>query len=463
MVVTNQQGPMARNKVFASVCLVLSGMVATYVILSEIHLTRECHYFCTSDDLPVCYLRRSAVLIYDQDVAAHEMSFSQNTHPRINLANYATEVASGRYFDINCPVNHYWPRVSTLDRRNSCAVVGNSGILSGSRCGRVIDKHDFIIRANLAPIEDYTTDVGQHSNLTIMNFETLFYLHNNLTQTPPDTFWHRTYVERLRYLNDSILWYSKSTLQRNSSFHLKDVVHVLKDYYHLPIQLAYSWRPVSVEKFHGLRHYATTGFNAVIIAKTFCNHVTLYGFYPSNAAENGYHVNHHYYEDVEFDYVGSIHNFKQEFTKLKEFEEKGEITIVTDLCPGGRRKKVTDHVNMAAMLDTKFAFNLNKDRLKEIFELSDDTDDPDGDEKERTVARIPKDTPQQFHVNPEVDSEQVIKDIQQSSEISRTDGEADVGPVISRSDVDISRKDKAMSADGAHRYKGNYGSIVQQK
>ncbi|XP_001200590.2 CMP-N-acetylneuraminate-poly-alpha-2,8-sialyltransferase isoform X1 [Strongylocentrotus purpuratus] len=443
---------MTRNKLFARVCLVLSGMVAAYVILSEIHLTRECHLFCTSDDIPACYLRRMAVLVYDQDVAAHEMSFSQNTHPRINLANYATEFASGRYFDINCPIDHYWPRVSTLDRRNSCAVVGNSGILSGSKCGKVIDKHDYIIRANLAPIEGYTADVGERSHLTIMNFETLFYLRNNLTQTSPDTHWHQTYVDRVRYLNDSILWYSKSTVQRNSSFRLKDAVHVLKDYYHLPIQLAYSWRPVSFEKFHGLNHYATTGFNAYIIAKTFCNHVTLYGFYPSNMAENGYRVNHHYYEDVEFEYTGNIHNFKQEFTKFKEFEEKGEVTIVTDVCPGGRIKKLTDNVDVDAMVDTKFAFKLNNDRLKEIFDISEG-----GNKKERTVLEHAVEAAEKQ----KIDFGDIFGNIKEGSQITRSVDKADeINPGI---EGDNYQKSKSVSEDRPHRYQGNYRSIDEQK
>lgn len=362
---------MAAIKLMVQMCMVLSGVAITFVVLSEIRFTRECNRFCNSDkENPECYLRRSAVLVYDQDVSSHEMSFSQNAHPRINLANYAMEVTSGRYFDMSCPVDHYWPRVSTLSRHKSCAVVGNSGILTGSNCGKVIDAHDYVIRANLAPIRGYTADVGESANLTILNFETLFYLQRNLTKTSPDSDWHRDYVERVMYLNDSIIWYAKSTLQRNSSLYLRNVAHVLKDYYELPIQLAYSWRPVSIEKFHGLRHYATTGFNAFIIAKTFCDHVTLYGFYPSQTDDNGYHVNHHYYEDVEYEYTNNVHNFNQEFNKLKEAADKGEVTIVTDVCPGGERKRVAAHVKRGSLVDTKFMFRLEDKKLKEMFDVS---------------------------------------------------------------------------------------------
>ncbi|XP_072167964.1 uncharacterized protein [Diadema setosum] len=368
---------MAGKTSMMKMCVFLFGFVACYVLLSEVHLTRECFKFCNSDSSQDCYLRRTAVLVYDQNVSSHEMSFSQNTHPSINLGSYAMEVLSGRYFDINCPVDHYWPRVSTLSRRNDCAVVGNSGILNGANCGRTIDKHEFIIRANMAPIQGYEADVGTRANLTVLNFETLFYMHKNLTLTHPDDKWHRTYVDRATYLNDSVLWYSKSTLQRNSSIYLRNVAHVLQDLYRLPIRLAYSWRSVSVEKFYGLTHFATTGFNAYVIAKTFCNHVTLYGFHPSNQDELGNHVAHHYYEDVEYEYNNDVHNIRSEFRKLQELETKGEVTIVTDVCPGGARKKTFSNINKEELFDPKFLFMPEANKLKKLFDVENEGEEND--------------------------------------------------------------------------------------
>lgn len=46
------------------------------------------------------------------------------------------------------------------DRCVSCAVVGNGGILRGSRQGRNIDSHDFVFRMNGAVIRGFEKDVG---------------------------------------------------------------------------------------------------------------------------------------------------------------------------------------------------------------------------------------------------------------------------------------------------------------
>ncbi|KAI8489907.1 hypothetical protein Bbelb_322680 [Branchiostoma belcheri] len=57
------------------------------------------------------------------------------------------------------PVGHY----------RTCAVVGNSGILRDSGCGDDIDRNDFVIRVNGAPLKTFEQDVGEKTNMTIIN------------------------------------------------------------------------------------------------------------------------------------------------------------------------------------------------------------------------------------------------------------------------------------------------------
>ncbi|XP_056406356.1 alpha-N-acetylgalactosaminide alpha-2,6-sialyltransferase 1 [Hyla sarda] len=46
----------------------------------------------------------------------------------------------------------------------TCAVVGNGGILNGSRMGKEIDSHDYVFRVNGAVIQGYEDDVGKRTS-----------------------------------------------------------------------------------------------------------------------------------------------------------------------------------------------------------------------------------------------------------------------------------------------------------
>ena len=58
-----------------------------------------------------------------------------------------------------------------IPEQMTCAVVGNSGILTDSACGKAIDSHDYVIRMNLAPVgSKFERDVGSKRNITTVNF-----------------------------------------------------------------------------------------------------------------------------------------------------------------------------------------------------------------------------------------------------------------------------------------------------
>ena len=52
---------------------------------------------------------------------------------------------------------------------NTCAVVSSSATLRNSRCGRQIDTHEAIFRANLAPTDGYERDTGERTTFSVVN------------------------------------------------------------------------------------------------------------------------------------------------------------------------------------------------------------------------------------------------------------------------------------------------------
>uniref|UniRef100_A0A8C5EX39 ST3 beta-galactoside alpha-2,3-sialyltransferase 1 n=1 Tax=Gouania willdenowi TaxID=441366 RepID=A0A8C5EX39_GOUWI len=67
------------------------------------------------------------------------------------------------------------------DRCITCAVVGNSGHLNGSRFGSLIDSHDYVIRMNRGRTKTYEADVGTKTTHHAMYPESFIKLEQNTT------------------------------------------------------------------------------------------------------------------------------------------------------------------------------------------------------------------------------------------------------------------------------------------
>lgn len=113
----------------------------------------------------------------------------------------------------NCSVDELDSFYSTMTKRDKCAIIGNGGILLNSHCGRDIDtEYDYVIRANLAKLRGYTSDVGSKTTLMLMNGEATRQLFSLLTD--PGNFKTTEFNETIldfHFLNDTILWFGKST------------------------------------------------------------------------------------------------------------------------------------------------------------------------------------------------------------------------------------------------------------
>ena len=138
-------------------------------------------------------------------------------------------------------------------RKNSCAIVGNSGILLNSQCGAIIDRSDIIVRMNLAPFgHEYSSGVGSRVDFNTFNNEQLREWRTCFLDTPGSdkgvskdnntrqrnlTLECEGVLSNLKLLQDNngTLWLFKNRLQR-----LTNLLSVLREHYRLNFRFAYS-------------------------------------------------------------------------------------------------------------------------------------------------------------------------------------------------------------------------------
>ncbi|XP_071944052.1 CMP-N-acetylneuraminate-poly-alpha-2,8-sialyltransferase-like [Antedon mediterranea] len=220
---------------------------------------------------------------------------------------------------------------NSIDFQRDCAIVGNGGILIGSKCGKNINNHAFVLRSNLAPIVNYEDDVGTKTNMTVLNGQIM----DEVIDTVDQGALGKTFLERIQYLNDSILWYSKATEVQFKKHQLQFLSKMLKNKYNLPIRFGYSWRTFDpLTRWFwgtGIRvPHLTTGFNTFTVAVSLCDNITLYGFYPFNHDTNGKPLLYHYYDKT--DVLGNhrVHNMPKEYELLTQFNASGVLRLVTN-------------------------------------------------------------------------------------------------------------------------------------
>lgn len=145
---------------------------------------------------------------FRQEILQHvdvikNFSLTKNSVRIGQLMHY--DYSSHKYvFSISNNFRSLLPDVSPIlnKHHNICAVVGNSGILTGSQCGQEIDRSDFVFRCNFAPTEAFQKDVGRKTNLTTFNPSILEKYYNNLL-TIQD---RNNFFLSLKKLDGAILW-----------------------------------------------------------------------------------------------------------------------------------------------------------------------------------------------------------------------------------------------------------------
>ena len=78
----------------------------------------------------------------------------------------------------------------------------------------------------------------------------------------------------------------------------------------------------------------TLGFDAFVVAQTFCDNISLFGFYPFYADPDGKPLRYHYFDDVlsyNFDNT-RVHNFGKEYKILQKLDAEKKLKLVAGSC-----------------------------------------------------------------------------------------------------------------------------------
>ncbi|XP_056138283.1 alpha-2,8-sialyltransferase 8B [Lampris incognitus] len=228
------------------------------------------------------------------------------------------------------------PSVSPMKNQHHrrCAIVGNSGILLNSSCGPEIDSHDFVIRCNLAPVEEYSQDVGLRTNLVTMNPSVVQRAFQDLANEE----WRQRFLQRLRGLSGSVLWIP-AFMAKGGEERVEWAVRLIL-LHAVDVRVAFP----SLRLLHAVRGYwltnnvkikrPTTGLLMYTMATRFCEEIHLYGFWPFPLDPQGKAVKYHYYDALTYDYAShsSPHTMPLEFRTLSTLHGQGALRLHTEAC-----------------------------------------------------------------------------------------------------------------------------------
>ncbi|XP_071948592.1 alpha-N-acetylneuraminide alpha-2,8-sialyltransferase-like isoform X2 [Antedon mediterranea] len=226
-----------------------------------------------------------------------------------------------------------WPRDSNHPQYRTCSLVGSSGILSDSQCGKQIDSADYVIRMNVPPIQNYTSDAGFKSNMTTMNPSVVSKRYNNLTLEADIV----TFLRDMRQYNQDLL---VPALSMKVGYDLTmNVVKAFKREPNHPLHLllmhpkhflamSHFWK----DKFDIDAKRISSGLYMTSFALSICDEVTAYGFWPFHTDHRNRTLEYHYYEKSDSVPLPKVHHFAQEYRILLGLHETGVLRLHPNTC-----------------------------------------------------------------------------------------------------------------------------------
>uniref|UniRef100_UPI0037E8C6E7 CMP-N-acetylneuraminate-beta-galactosamide- alpha-2,3-sialyltransferase 1-like n=1 Tax=Semicossyphus pulcher TaxID=241346 RepID=UPI0037E8C6E7 len=203
---------------------------------------------------------------------------------------------------------------SSPDRCRTCAVVGNSGNLKGSRYGSLINFHDVIIRMNTGHTKGYEADVGTRTTHRIMYPESAMDLDNN------------THLVLFPFKIQDLLWVTKALttgFSGKSYMPVKSKIKANKDLV-MVINPAFM-RYVHETWLEKKGRYPSTGFMALVLALHICDEVHVFGY---GADKDGNWS--HYWEQLKNKKLRTgVHPGAQEYDIIQKLTKQQKIQFFT--------------------------------------------------------------------------------------------------------------------------------------
>ncbi|XP_037649810.1 CMP-N-acetylneuraminate-beta-galactosamide-alpha-2,3-sialyltransferase 1-like [Sebastes umbrosus] len=194
------------------------------------------------------------------------------------------------------------------DRCRTCAVVGNSGNLKGSRYGPLIDIHDIVIRMNHGRTKGYEADVGTKTTHHVMYPESAVHLDNI------------THLVLFPFKIKDLLWLLRSFNQgENHAVNSRRIAN--KD-------LVMILNPAFMKYVHEMwlgnkGRYPSTGFMALLLSMCICDEVNVFGFGPDTDGNWN-----HYFEILRNKHLGTgPHAGMEEYKVIEQLHDKKIISF----------------------------------------------------------------------------------------------------------------------------------------
>ncbi|KAJ8047966.1 Alpha-2,8-sialyltransferase 8B [Holothuria leucospilota] len=322
---------------FGKLNVTMSSFKTPTNITIKVNVPKMCEKICDRD-LLTCFNPSVAIVVYDNS-SPDRMTFKQSFSSFPVIIN-TTEGGKNETHVWSqkrkyCPVTDLDPSFQTVRMQNSCAIIGNSGILLNSSCGTEINSYDFVLRANLAKLEGYTEDVGNKTSLMFINGESLRNLYSKLFAKRTSEQSKSNFEDSINYtrtLNDGIIWFGKSTRARGYAGKLAKIAKFLRE--RMKVRFGFSMYNVGqpTSRRWKTKGYPTSGLMMLTIAESFCKNITLYGFYPYQNDSTGSRILHHYYEPNLLDFHTDNHDFEEEHQLLRSLHQNGSLRLILTPC-----------------------------------------------------------------------------------------------------------------------------------